>query len=418
VNPFQTTLTDIRAGSPVPVVPGPSIGDTITLYFTRSTNQPDMSSSEALMSLISVSPSYLASAYTANWLAGGDASVSAAQRLVLTLGGTVNRTVLLKEVTIAVLPGGGLRDVNNACQNISVAELPMHGSFGDASQPLFMEIEGAIAMNYGGQAGIGVGDAIILQFNQWMNQLSLITKADVDEVFQFEPGHWASDYTGRWLDQTTLQITITAIPSQLGSNGSQAAAVGSLRVKVIPSGNLTSWDRTSSPCNDTVVISAGSWGDIVCAAALDVFSYRSILASFHPPPLYSPAAYSFQVSTLPTFPVDHRTRTLSFRVSEALSEVAVSDAPSSSGVPSRRLSFLISGLQVDTPCFVRVAGNPPTLASTNLPQPPLVFTTISADQTTNCNCTTQSLEAVCPPTTVESVRAAVPRKPSIGEVSL
>ena len=61
----------VIASNPPPVFPGLSVGDTLTVYFTRLTNHPDVVSLTALSSLLTVTPT-LATIVRAQWLTGPD----------------------------------------------------------------------------------------------------------------------------------------------------------------------------------------------------------------------------------------------------------------------------------------------------------------------------------------------------------
>ena len=69
----------------------------------------------------------------------------------------------------------------------------------------------------------------------------------------------------------------------LGTASRAATAVGALTLTIKPTGGLTSYDGTSSPCNSTVTITSGSWGDAVCDLNVVGYSHTALFVSFRPP---------------------------------------------------------------------------------------------------------------------------------------
>ncbi len=177
--------TAIVASDPEPVSPGLSADDVLTVYWTKATNRPDVSTSARVAALLSFSPT-LASVLRASWQVPDDAVPGAGDQLVITLSGSTNSNVtatVVPAVRLSVLPGGGLRDAGGVSQNASIANAAARGSWGDASQPQFLSSSAAvIALDYGGQPGLGPGDAVLLRFNQPVAQVSVATKAALDTV--------------------------------------------------------------------------------------------------------------------------------------------------------------------------------------------------------------------------------------------
>jgi hypothetical protein len=179
-----TWCAAIVASDPEPVFPGLSPDDVLTVYWTKATNQPDVSSTASVQALLRFDPP-LASVLRASWQPGSDSGIPAAERLLITLSGAVNGDIaatLLPMVRVSVLPSGGLRDAANTCANATIPRLPVAGTWGDASQPQFLSSLGAIALDYGGQPGLGVGDAVLLRFNQPVAQVPVGSKAALDAV--------------------------------------------------------------------------------------------------------------------------------------------------------------------------------------------------------------------------------------------
>ena len=148
-------------------------------------------------------------------MSGGDDSVPAAQeRLVITLQGVINADVqatVLSNVLVSLLQSGNVTDAQGVTVNATAyaTQLNVSGTWGEASQPTVMATNGAVAVNYGGQEGLGVGDAIIVQFNQPVVQVPLDSKAAIDRVLQFTPPDWAANYTATWLSLTAFVVTVT-----------------------------------------------------------------------------------------------------------------------------------------------------------------------------------------------------------------
>lgn len=278
--------------------PGLSPDDVVTLYFTKVTNHPDVTNVSALLAFTP----RLASSVRATWQLGGDTHFpSAAERLVVTLGGTVNSDIeatLVYTVRLAVLPGGGLRDVGAVSQVADIPSVPLTGSWGDASQPQFLSTLPAIAVDTGGQPGLGPGDTLLLRFNQPVRKVPVGTVDDIARLLVFDPPNWAVDARGAWVDSNVLAVTVVAVGTGAGAPEFRwATRVGALRVSVQPSGNLTSLDGTSDPCNATVVVGHGSWGDPVCDVGLFVFSHTALVVAFSAPvnSSYTPTSYTIRV---------------------------------------------------------------------------------------------------------------------------
>jgi hypothetical protein len=176
--------TAIVASDPEPVFPGLSADDVLTVYWTKATNRPDVTTTDRVNALLSFSPP-LASSLRASWQAPGGGVVGAGDRLVITLSGSVSTDVLgtvVPALRVSLLPSGGLRDAGGASQNMTAVEVPVRGSWGDASQPQFLSSFAAIALDYGAQPGLGPGDAVLLQFNQPVAQVPVGSKAALDAV--------------------------------------------------------------------------------------------------------------------------------------------------------------------------------------------------------------------------------------------
>ena len=101
--------------------------DLLTLYFTKMTNSPDVSSPAAIAALLSVTP-WLATGTQARWLPGGDdAFAFAGQRLVLVMAGSVNTnttTTAVSALSVTLLSSGGLTDRGGRSQVALIGNMP------------------------------------------------------------------------------------------------------------------------------------------------------------------------------------------------------------------------------------------------------------------------------------------------------
>ena len=110
------------------------------------------------------------------------------QRLTINLTGGINTNILataVSVVTVSVLAGGGLRDTRGGCANASIANVHLTGTWGNQLAPVLQTTEGVVALNYGGQEGIGVGDALLLRFSTPVYPVNVSNKAAIDQVLQF-----------------------------------------------------------------------------------------------------------------------------------------------------------------------------------------------------------------------------------------
>jgi hypothetical protein len=235
--------------------------------------------------------------------------------------------------------------MNGASQNASVLNMGLSGSWGEVSQPRFTSVAPVIAVDTGGQPGLGSGDGLLLRFNQPVAQVPVGSKAALDALLYFYPPNWAAEYTGQWLDTTTLFVTGTSVLASSAADPMfrAATAVGTMSITVLPSGGLTSLDGSSPPCDASTLVASGSFGDVVCDAGVHVFSGTTLLAAFQPPvnASYVPDRYMLQVSQDATFPGP-----------EALVSVSVlqsrSDVMVPGGASPATLRFLLQGLTRDT----------------------------------------------------------------------
>jgi hypothetical protein len=381
------------------VSPGLSPDDVLTVYWTKTTSRPDVTTTAQVLALLGFSPP-LASVLRASWQAPDGLVSGARDRLVITLSGVVNTDVvatLVSTIRVSVLPGGGLRDASSTSQNASVINATASGSWGDASQPQFLSNTPAVfALDYGAQPGLGPGDAVLLRFNQPVAQVPVDTKSALDavsgcctctstcdaglypceiltthgvcctcsppQVLAWSPSTWASSYSGQWVDTLTLMVTLDEVPAMARTDPSvrSAVAVGALRVTVLPSGNLTSLDGTSAASNATALVTAGSWGDVVCDGGVLVYSHTALVVAFEPPAnaSYVPTSYTIQVASDARFSAnDSSTRTLVVAPTSSAAGMVALPPPFS----ATALRYIVPGLDTGKPYHVRVSVSPPVL---------------------------------------------------------
>ncbi len=199
-----------------------------------------------------------------------------------------------------------------------------------------------------------------------MSPVPVGNKTALDAVLAFEPRDWAQDYSGTWLSTLALLVTAVAIPAtQRADPGYRTAtAVGSLRVSILPSGNLTSLDGTSAPSNASAVVAQGSWGDVVCDGGLFVYSSEALVAAWAPPPTATSPVAGYTV-TLSTSATNTTLYTIDVNATQA-AQLASLPLP-----PSQSARMMLPALAADVPINVHVAVWVPELplaASHNLPR--------------------------------------------------
>ncbi len=417
---LPSPVAAIVASDPEPVSPGLSADDVLTVYWTSATNKPDVSTTAKVLSLLSFTPS-VAPVMSAYWNGPGtpnDDVPNAGDRLVIILRSPIVSDTPPEAVVVGVLPGGGLRSgaAGAVSHNASIANVSLGGTWGDASQPRFFanQYHAAIALDYGGQPGLGPGDAVLLRFNQPVVQVPVGSKAALDALLAWGPSTWATNYTGEWLDALNLLVTVQEVELGAAANASHQAvtAVGALSVSVLASGNLTSSDGTSAPCDDTAIVAGGSWGDVVCDGGVVVRSHTSLVVAFMPPEgaPYVPASYVIEA-----VPASGAGRAPNVTVVEPGQSLSLPLPPP---IPATALRYSLQGLSTDVPYRTRVAASPPTL-----PQDvrgilnrtvPLVFSAVGAPGE-GCACATRNVGGPpCGAVSAQDVTAVAPLRPTIG----
>ena len=216
---------------------------------------------------------------------------NAVERLVVVLQGDVSDDVTGTEVSavaVSVLGTGGLRNKNSTSDVTTALTMAVSGSWGAASQPRLLSQHGLLAIDYGGQAGLGVGDVLFVQFDQPVAQVAVTTKADIDRVLAFSYPGWATNYSGVWVSSYGFAITVMAGPSrdQRSAGNATAYSPGVFTVTVLPSAGVTSLDRSSVASNDSGLLS-GDWGNVVCGIQVAVLSHHALQVRRLPGSMYT-----------------------------------------------------------------------------------------------------------------------------------
>jgi hypothetical protein len=351
----------VIARDPVPMLPGLTGKDTIEVCFTKATNRPDVNSTAGVTKLLNFSV-HLASEVHGYWENGG---VGCSERLVVVLLGDITRddaATAVPNVRVSIRSSGGLGNSGDkVVEGMSVADVQLQGSWGDVSQPQLVDVW---ALDGDGQIGIGPGDAILLRFDQAVFQVAVASRADVGNLLAFEPADWATNYTGMWIadnSSSMLIITVTEVDPSRGVDATHIAdtAVGTFRVQVLPTANLTSLDTSSPSCNDSAAVTAGSWGDTVTKGGLYVYSSTALLLAVAQPGnlSYLPSGFVVELSQSKEFEASSTSR-WAVAISDALD---ASTLPLPPGVPDDALMFVFGDLATDAGYYCRAAVAPPGL---------------------------------------------------------
>lgn len=258
-------LLSVQVIDDAPVVPGFSEGDLIVLSFSEPTSAPGDVNLTAALALGGGISGCIAGAA---WDAGG-----VALTLTVTLAGDCAATPesTLVGILRAGVRGGWLTDASGASDPAPPsAALLAAGSWGAPAVVGFMpndgERPGAWAFDDGGDVGLGVGDVLELRFDSAPAQVPVDTRARLDAVFAFS-APLGEDYTGAWTRSgpyanSVLRITVVAAGAGAASPPAAGVAVGTLLVRVRPSGGLTSLDGSTTPSNASTLLAGGTWGDV------------------------------------------------------------------------------------------------------------------------------------------------------------
>jgi hypothetical protein len=276
-------IVSVVASNPPPVVPGLSVGDVVTVSFSKATTASLEVASNIASWLQFSSP--VASVLTASW--SHDATTLTVTVYELFPGFDISATrigalAVSYNASMVITAAGGSDPGNYSPATVK-------GTWGAAMVPAFAATGGAYAPSYarntGGQAGLGVGDSLVLRFDTPCKPVSVANKSDIDALLHFSSPIGVA-YTGQWevsgrFAFAALVLTVTE-PLPLLANVS-GAAPGSLRVSVLAPAGMTSLDESTSASNASTVIAMGTWGEVPIITAIQR-SYRAIRVTIAPPP--------------------------------------------------------------------------------------------------------------------------------------
>jgi hypothetical protein len=278
------------ASNPPPIIPALSARDVLTITFTKPTNQPPAGTDAQIHALL-VFSSPIGVGLVGAWNAAGTV-LAISVGSVAAADGSIHVDLAATRVgvlTVSLNSSAYLQDAALVSQHAAYAPVLVSGTWGVSHVPGFLLTAGSsfapsFAANTGGQAGLGVGDSLVLRFDNPCKQLPLGTKDAIDRVFMFSPPLGTS-YTGAW--QTTgvfalsaVTITVTGV-LPAGANATPTA-VGVLQVSVLLSAGMTSLDESTEASNSSTVIALGTWGDVPSASAV-MRSHQSLSVSIEPP---------------------------------------------------------------------------------------------------------------------------------------
>ncbi len=261
-------VVSVVASNPPPIIPMISPGDLVTIMFSRSTNAPDV---DTFLSFSSPIGSQL----LASWSFDARTLTIRVVSLVLDDRSYVDVSATrIGALFVTFNASAGLKDSAGQSQPAVLPEVLVTGDWGIPHTPKFIQTDayvGAYARDTGHNAGLGVGDSLVLRFDTPCTQLNITTKEEIDAVFKFSSA-LGTNYTGMWeLDGmfafTGLTITVTSVEfdTLMAPNGAAdtlGAAVGALRVTVRRSAGMRSLDESTPPSNATTLVAHGTWGDV------------------------------------------------------------------------------------------------------------------------------------------------------------
>ena len=248
---------------PPPTVPGLSVGDTVSLYFSKPTNEP---LAGAIVNLSAV-----VGTFSLTWTTQSTVLVLA---VVDPSTATPDADAYQPNVLrVGVLAGAGLKDQQQRSAPLAASWVTAIGSWGAVTQPLLLKVT---ARNTGRQAGFGVGDSIVLDFDQDVAQLPVRDAAALDAFLVFS-APFGTEYSGTWAARTQLVVTVVQ-DNRAGGRVDQAAYEWRvLNVTLLASGRLTSFDRQSTPADGSLSLSGGSWGDTPAHVYVRVHSATALV---------------------------------------------------------------------------------------------------------------------------------------------
>jgi len=232
-----------------------SRGDVLTIKFSPATNQPG--ASKKLLEkgdidrMFSFSQS-IGSNYTGRWVNPSTFMLSIEE-----VKGNENPQI--RVTTVTVKRDANLTNAAGTSLPSTSTSPPLTGSFGALPGPDIDAIvaDGSHASRTENSTDVTSGDTITVRFVESTNKPfefneNNLTKDNLDDLFLFSQS-LGDNYTGRWINPSTLLITITdALDSE--------AAIGKLNVTVKEEANLTNAAGTSLPSTSTSPPLTGSFG--------------------------------------------------------------------------------------------------------------------------------------------------------------
>ncbi len=356
----------VNASNPPPLEVGLSVGDVVTVAFSKDTNKFGADAEGVILFQPSIGE------VVTSWLSD--------RLMVLRLVSTAS-VVDFAAADIGVLQATVLASAEvrskHGSSSLPNTTVMVGGTWGVPAPPRILQV---VVLDTGRQGGVGPGDRMRIAFDQRVAQLPLPTAALVDTVLQFTPAlsDFGVSYVGVWWSATALDVVITSGRVESATE----LAVGALNVSTLPSGGLTSLNGQSGASNDSARVMEGSWGDVPLGT-VEGKTARSLRVELTPPSNrfgYAVERYVVQWSTaadvahastwdeLASLPLSSRYNTSlgpEFGFGAVL-EVELRDVTAeTSGVALLRLrgsrlesaAFDIDGLRVGVEYFVFVACN-------------------------------------------------------------
>ena len=292
-------IVSVVASNPPPVVPMLSVGDVVTFTFSKPTNAPQLTAAGVSSFVRFSSP--IGSVLAGTW--SYDATAFAVTIQAAVPGGVNISGTRIGALSVALNASVRVTDASGASGPAVYIPASVTGDWGVARVPEFLPHGGTYAPSYarntGGQAGLGVGDSLLLRFTTPCWRVPVASSADVRALLEFSPPIGVG-YSGQWVisgpfADTSLIIVVTeALPADRWN--ATATAVGALRVSVRASAGMTSLDNSTSASNASTVIALGSWGEVPSITAVQR-SCESLRVTLAPPSVtaYGWAAHSYRL---------------------------------------------------------------------------------------------------------------------------
>jgi hypothetical protein len=258
----------VNASNPPPLVVGYSLGDTVTVGFTRDVD----AYGAAIESLFSFSPG-IGTLHT-TW----PSERTLVATVVSTDGVADAAAVDIGELNATLLPTASVRSSDGLSDASPSVTVRVGGTWGEPSAPRLFRI---VAVDAAWSDGIQRGDRMRVVFDQPVLQRNVSSAAAVDELFQLTPSLQSSGatYHGEWLNRSSLDVVFD---SPMTSSAAATFVVGAVVVSTRPSAALRSANGQSDVSNSSLLLSEGSWGDVP-AATLDERSSSSLRVALSPP---------------------------------------------------------------------------------------------------------------------------------------